>query len=142
MSTLDSDVDPVRQRLWGLIAAAWAIAAVLLAGSLGVPGLGLNVLADVAGSIGLVWPFGMERRDPRRGIWAEARASIVVATVFATAFAAGAGLVHRTASAPLSRRDGRGRPSGSPWRERRARPVACQVSRPPVDGELASQSMV
>ena len=66
--------------VWGVIAGAWAITAGLLAGSLGVLGLGLNVLADVAGSIGLVWRFGVERRDPRRGLRAEARASIVVAT--------------------------------------------------------------
>jgi divalent metal cation (Fe/Co/Zn/Cd) transporter len=65
---------------WGLIAGASAITAGLLAGSLGVLGLGLNVLADVAGSIGLVWRFGVERRDPTRGLQAEARASIVVAT--------------------------------------------------------------
>ena len=50
-----------------------------MAGSLGVLGLGLNVLADVAGSIGLVWRFGVERRDRTRGIRAEARASIIVA---------------------------------------------------------------
>lgn len=93
MSSLGGDADPVRRPLlaralalsyfsvaWGLIAGAWAIVAGLLAGSLGVLGLGLNVLADVAGSIGLVWRFGVERRDPTRGIRAEGRASIVVAT--------------------------------------------------------------
>lgn len=65
--------------VWGLAAGAWAVTAGLLAGSLGVFGLGLNVLADVAGSVGLVWRFGVERRDPERGHRAEARASIVVA---------------------------------------------------------------
>ena len=94
MSDLDeSGADPSRHRLlargltlsyfsvaWGLISGAWAITAGLLAGSLGVLGLGLNVLADVAGSVGLVWRFGVERRNPARGIRAEARASIVVAT--------------------------------------------------------------
>jgi divalent metal cation (Fe/Co/Zn/Cd) transporter len=87
-----SYVDPIRARLlaralalsyfsvaWGLVAGAWAVTAGLLAGSLGVLGLGLNVLADVAGSIGLVWRFGVERRDPARGLRAEARASMVVA---------------------------------------------------------------
>jgi divalent metal cation (Fe/Co/Zn/Cd) transporter len=64
---------------WGLLAGAWAVTSGLLAGSLGVLGLGLNILADVAGSIGLVWRFGVERRDPTRGIRAEARASMVVA---------------------------------------------------------------
>ena len=96
MSAFDGDVDAVRHSLlgralalsyfsigWGLIAGASAITAGLLAGSLGVLGLGLNVLADVAGSIGLVWRFGVERNDPSRGIRAEARASIVVATALA-----------------------------------------------------------
>ena len=64
---------------WGLIAGAWSVTAGLLAGSLGVLGLGLNVLADVAGSVGLIWRFGVERRDPKRGIQAEARASLIVA---------------------------------------------------------------
>ncbi|HVA07446.1 MAG TPA: hypothetical protein VNG12_11970 [Acidimicrobiales bacterium] len=86
------DVNPIRQRLlkralalsyfsvvWGLLAGAWAVTAGLLAGSLGVLGLGLNVLADVAGSVGLVWRFGVERRDPARGLQAEGRASMVVA---------------------------------------------------------------
>jgi divalent metal cation (Fe/Co/Zn/Cd) transporter len=93
MSALDGGVDPARHALvarglalsyfsvaWGLIAGASAITAGLLAGSLGVLGLGLNVLADVAGSIGLIWRFGVERRDPTKGLRAEARASVVVAT--------------------------------------------------------------
>ncbi len=93
MTPFDGGVDPTRHThlsralalsyfsvAWGLIAGAWAVTAGLLAGSLGVLGLGLNVLADVAGSIGLVWRFGVERRDPTRGLRAEARASIVVAT--------------------------------------------------------------
>jgi divalent metal cation (Fe/Co/Zn/Cd) transporter len=64
---------------WGLTAGAWGVTAGLLAGSLGVLGLGLNVLADVAGSIVLVWRFRVERRDPDQGHRAEARASAVVA---------------------------------------------------------------
>ena len=93
MADLEGEKDPTRHRLlarglalsyfsvvWGLIAGAWAVTAGLLAGSLGVLGLGLNVLADVAGSIGLVWRFGVERRDPARGLRAEARASIIVAS--------------------------------------------------------------
>jgi divalent metal cation (Fe/Co/Zn/Cd) transporter len=93
MTDRDDEVDPIRRPLlarglalsyfsvaWGLVAGAWAVTAGLLAGSLGVLGLGLNVLADVAGSIGLVWRFGVERRDPMRGLRAEARASIVVAS--------------------------------------------------------------
>ena len=65
---------------WGLIAGTGSVIAGVLAGSLGVLGLGLNVLADVAGSIGLVWRFGVERRDPTSGLRAEARASLVVAS--------------------------------------------------------------
>ena len=65
--------------LWGVVAGSVSVTAGLLAGSLGVLGLGLNVLADVAGSIGLVWRFGVEKRDPARGHRAEARASLVVA---------------------------------------------------------------
>jgi hypothetical protein len=93
MRGLDGDVDPIRHRLlaralalsyfsvaWGLIAGTWAIIVGLLAGSLGVLGLGLNVLADMVGSMGLVWRFGVERHDPTRGLRAEARASLVVAT--------------------------------------------------------------
>ncbi len=92
MGATDNDADPARPLLlvralmlsyvsvaWGLIAGASSITAGLLAGSLGVLGLGLNVLTDVAGSIGLIWRFGVERRDPERGRRAEARASVVVA---------------------------------------------------------------
>ena len=64
---------------WGVLAGAVAITSGLLAGSLGVLGLGLNVLADVGGSIGLVWRFRVERGDPERGHRAEARASMIVA---------------------------------------------------------------
>jgi len=92
MSSLEAEVGRTRSRLlsralvlsylsvaWGLMAGAWAVTTGLLSASLGVLGLGLNVFADVAGSIGLVWRFGVERRDPPRGIRAEARASVVVA---------------------------------------------------------------
>lgn len=65
---------------FGLLAGAVSITAGLLAGSLGVLGLGLNVLADVAGSVGLIWRFRVEKQDPDRAHRAEARASIVVAT--------------------------------------------------------------
>ena len=64
---------------WGLTAGAWGVTAGLLAGSLGVLGLGLNVLADVAGSVILLWRFRVERREPDLGHRAEARASVVVA---------------------------------------------------------------
>jgi divalent metal cation (Fe/Co/Zn/Cd) transporter len=92
MDSPDAEVGKSRSRLlsralllsygsvvWGLTAGTWAVTTGLLAGSLGVLGLGLNVFADVAGSIGLIWRFGVERRDPKRGIRAEAKASVVVA---------------------------------------------------------------
>ena len=92
MSTGEADELPNRQELlskalllsyisigWGVAAGAVAITSGLLAGSLGVLGLGLNVLADVGGSIGLVWRFRVERLDPDRGHRAEARASSIVA---------------------------------------------------------------
>ena len=52
---------------WGVVAGTLAIVAGLLAGSLGVLGVGLDTAADVAGSVGLVWRFGVERRDPEAG---------------------------------------------------------------------------
>ena len=64
---------------WGLVAGAWSITAGLLAGSLGVLGLGLIVVADVAGSATLVWRFRRERFDPAAADRAEALASVVVA---------------------------------------------------------------
>lgn len=65
--------------LWGLASASWSVTAGLLAGSLGVLGLGLNVIADVAGSASLVWRFKVEQSDPDRAARAEARAVVVVA---------------------------------------------------------------
>ena len=65
--------------VWGLGVGTWSITAGLLAGSLGVLGLGLDVLADVAGSSSLVWRFRMERSDPEMADRAEVRASLVVA---------------------------------------------------------------
>lgn len=70
---------------WGVVAGTLAIVAGLLAGSLGVLGVGLNTAADVAGSVGLVWRFGVERRDPEAGHRAEARASVVVAVALSSA---------------------------------------------------------
>jgi divalent metal cation (Fe/Co/Zn/Cd) transporter len=63
---------------WGLVSATWSVTAGLLAGSLGVLGIGLNVIADVAGSVGLVWRFRIEQRDPHRAERAEASVSLVV----------------------------------------------------------------
>jgi divalent metal cation (Fe/Co/Zn/Cd) transporter len=96
MSTGQSDDGPNRPALlkralllsylsigWGVAAGAVSITSGLLARSLGVLGLGLNVLADVGGSIGLVWRFRVERRDPDRAHRAEARASMIVAVALA-----------------------------------------------------------
>jgi len=63
---------------WGFGAGTWSITAGLLAGSLGVLGLGLDVVADVAGSISLVWRFRREQSDLEGSDHAEALASIVV----------------------------------------------------------------
>ena len=64
--------------VWGVGAGTWSITAGLLAGSLGVLGLGLDLVADVAGSISLIWRFRRERTDPEAADHAEALASIVV----------------------------------------------------------------
>jgi divalent metal cation (Fe/Co/Zn/Cd) transporter len=64
--------------IWGLGVGTWSITAGLLAGSLGVLGLGLDVVADVVGSASLVWRFRRERSDPHAAERAEARASVVV----------------------------------------------------------------
>jgi divalent metal cation (Fe/Co/Zn/Cd) transporter len=63
---------------WGLASGALAIVAGIAAGSLGVLGLGLNILADVSGSTGLIWRFRVEQRDLARARRAESAASLVV----------------------------------------------------------------
>ena len=65
--------------IWGAANGVWSITAGLLAGSLGVLGLGLDVLADVAGSAILIWRFQRNRFGGDAGVRAEARASVVVA---------------------------------------------------------------
>jgi divalent metal cation (Fe/Co/Zn/Cd) transporter len=65
--------------IWGAAAAAWSVTAGLLAGSLGVLGLGLNVMGDMVGSASLIWRFRVERSKPDGTHLAEARASLVVA---------------------------------------------------------------
>ena len=64
--------------VWGTLTGAWSITAGLLAGSLGVLGLGLDVLADVAGSASLVWRFQRKHSQGDASERAEARASMVV----------------------------------------------------------------
>jgi divalent metal cation (Fe/Co/Zn/Cd) transporter len=68
---------------WGVGAGSVAIAEGVAKGSLGVVGLGLNVLADVTGSAVLVWRFRSEARDPHRADVLEARAGLVVGVALA-----------------------------------------------------------
>ena len=93
MSGMAHDADPNRDRLleraiwlsvvsvaWGLAAGALSVVAGIEAGSLGVFGLGLNILADVTGSTALIWRFRVEKKVSTRAERAEASASIVVGT--------------------------------------------------------------
>jgi divalent metal cation (Fe/Co/Zn/Cd) transporter len=65
---------------WGAISGAVSVIVGVLAGSLGVAGLGLNVLADVIGSTALVWRFRAELRHGVLRPHFEERAALVVAT--------------------------------------------------------------
>jgi divalent metal cation (Fe/Co/Zn/Cd) transporter len=70
--------------VWGTVSGGVSVTVGLLDGSLGVLGLGLNVLADVTGSAVLVWRFRAELRHSARGENVEARAAVVVAAALAT----------------------------------------------------------
>jgi divalent metal cation (Fe/Co/Zn/Cd) transporter len=70
--------------VWGVLAGSVSVVVGLLDGSLGVLGLGLNVLADVTGSAALVWRFRAELRHSSRGASVEARAAKVVAVALGT----------------------------------------------------------
>jgi divalent metal cation (Fe/Co/Zn/Cd) transporter len=65
--------------VWGVVSASVAVTVGLLNGSLGVLGVGLNVIGDVAGSMVLYWRFRVEIRDPTVGESGEKMAAIVVA---------------------------------------------------------------
>ena len=65
--------------VWGVFSASVAVTIGLLNGSLGVLGVGLNVIGDVAGSMVLYWRFRVELRDPTVGQSGEKMAAIVVA---------------------------------------------------------------
>ena len=65
--------------VWGVFSASVAVTIGLLNGSLGVLGVGLNVIGDVAGSMVLYWRFRVELRDPTVGESGEKMAAIVVA---------------------------------------------------------------
>jgi divalent metal cation (Fe/Co/Zn/Cd) transporter len=64
---------------WAVVSASVAITAGLLDGSLGVLGVGLNVVGDMVGSLVLIWRFRLELRDPTVDARAERTATIVVA---------------------------------------------------------------
>jgi divalent metal cation (Fe/Co/Zn/Cd) transporter len=64
---------------WAVVSASVAITAGLLEGSLGVLGVGLNVVGDMVGSLVLIWRFRLELRDPTVDARAERTATIVVA---------------------------------------------------------------
>ncbi len=70
--------------VWGTVSGAVSVTVGLLDGSLGVLGLGLNVLADVTGSAVLVWRFRAELRHSGRGENVEGRAAVVVAAALGT----------------------------------------------------------
>ena len=65
---------------FGLLAGSVSVGAGIADRSLGVLAAGLSVLADVTGSIVLVWRFRTERADPERAEHVEARAALAVAT--------------------------------------------------------------
>jgi divalent metal cation (Fe/Co/Zn/Cd) transporter len=69
---------------WGTLAGGVSVTVGLLDGSLGVLGLGLNVLADVSGSAVLVWRFRAELRQTRPADKVESRAALVVAAALGT----------------------------------------------------------
>ena len=70
--------------VWGITAGSVSVAVGLLDSSLGVLGLGLNVLADVTGSAVLVWRFRAELRHSGHADQAEARAALIVGVALCT----------------------------------------------------------
>jgi divalent metal cation (Fe/Co/Zn/Cd) transporter len=70
--------------VWGALSGGLSVTVGVLDGSLGVLGLGLSVLADVAGSAALIWRFRAELRHTGRAGSVEARAAVVVATALGT----------------------------------------------------------
>jgi divalent metal cation (Fe/Co/Zn/Cd) transporter len=69
---------------WGLLSGTASVAIGLRDGSLGVLGLGLNVLADVAGSAVLIWRFRAELAHAGHAERVERRAAVVVAAALGT----------------------------------------------------------
>ena len=71
--------------IWGALSGSLSIVVGLLDHSLGVLGVGLNVLADLAGSATLIWRFRAERQHPTRAPAFETRAAVVVAAALGLA---------------------------------------------------------
>jgi divalent metal cation (Fe/Co/Zn/Cd) transporter len=65
--------------LFGLASGAASIIVGLLDHSLGVLAEGLAVLADVSGSVVLIWRFKVEQREPARAAHVEALAAGIIA---------------------------------------------------------------
>ena len=72
---------------FGLLSGTVSVITGLNGHSLSVLAIGLGVLADVTGSVALIWRFAAERRQPGRSPATEARAALVVAVALATASA-------------------------------------------------------
>jgi cobalt-zinc-cadmium efflux system protein len=65
---------------FGLVSGAVSVGSGLAEASLGVLASGLSMLADVTGSVVLVWRFRVERTDPVRAEHVEQRAAKVIIT--------------------------------------------------------------
>jgi divalent metal cation (Fe/Co/Zn/Cd) transporter len=65
---------------FGLVAGAVSVGSGIAEHSLGVLAAGLSVLADVTGSVVLIWRFRTERSDPERAAHVEDLAALAVAT--------------------------------------------------------------
>jgi divalent metal cation (Fe/Co/Zn/Cd) transporter len=65
---------------FGLVSGSVSVGSGIAEHSLGVLAAGLSVLADVTGSIVLIWRFRVERSDPVRASEVEDRAALAVAT--------------------------------------------------------------
>ena len=82
---------------WGAVSGGVSVTVGVLDGSLGVLGLGLNVLADLMGSAVLTWRFRAELRGAADGRL-EARAAVVVATALgAVSVVLAVGAIHALA---------------------------------------------
>jgi divalent metal cation (Fe/Co/Zn/Cd) transporter len=65
---------------FGLVSGSVSVGSGIAEHSLGVLAAGLSVLADVTGSIVLIWRFRTERTDPHRASEVEQRAAVLVAS--------------------------------------------------------------